>query len=144
MRLAKGNPSVFVAAAIQAVSKAIHDGAYMILSVLTGHTITLPAAIGSRARFQFVTSVAPTSNSNIIKVQNSTDRMIGQLSVSGTTTASFAAGATDDTITVNRTTTGGAVAGDTVWIEDVLPGIWLVYGQLNGSGAVATPFSSTV
>jgi hypothetical protein len=70
--------------------------------------------------------------------------MIGNLSVSGTTTSSFAPGATDDTITMNRTTTGGAVAGDIVYADDILPGIWLIQGQLNGSGAVATPFSSTV
>jgi len=145
MRLAKGNPNVYVlAAGASTASKAIHDGAYVVLSALTGHTVTLPAAIGSRARFTFVTTVVPTSNSNIIKVANSVDRMIGQLSVSGTTTASFPAGATDDTITANRTTTGGATAGEILWVEDIQPGLWLVYGQLNGSGAVATPFSSTV
>src|SRR5262249_59445255 len=108
MRLAKGNPNVFVAAAAMTVSKAIHDGAYVIVSQLTGNTITLPAAIGSRARFCFVTTVAPTSNSNIYKVANGVDVMIGQLSVSGTTTASFPTAATSDTITANRTTTGGA------------------------------------
>src|SRR5262249_58177519 len=110
-------------------AKVIEDGVYVVWTAVTGHTVTLPAAIGSRARFTFVTTVVPTSNSNIIKVANSVDRMIGQLSVSGTTTASFPAGATDDTITANRTTTGGATAGEILWVADIHPRLRLAYGH---------------
>lgn len=144
MRLEKLNAGNVVLAATQQLSKALHDGKYLLLTVLAGHTITLPAAQGSGATFYLIEQVAPTSNSNIIKVQNSTDVMVGQVAVSGTTTASFAAGATDDTITENRTTTGGATRGGWLEILDLASGIWWVKGVLIGSGAVATPFSSTV
>lgn len=144
MRLQKLNPGTVLLAATQQISKAIHDGKYLLLNVLTGHTITLPKAVGSGALFRFFESVAPTSNTTVIKVIDSVDVMAGQISVSGTTTASFATAAASDTITLNRTTTGGASNGEWIELVDMLPGIWSVAGSLNGSGAVATPFSSGV
>lgn len=144
MRLQKGNPGTVVMAATQSVSKAIHEGRYLILNSLTGHTITLPKAIGSTARFSFFESVAPTSNSTIIKVIDGVDVMVGQISVSGTTSVSFPTVAASDTVTENRTTTGGASNGGWLEFVDMLPGVWAVTGSLNGSGAVATPFSATV
>jgi hypothetical protein len=56
----------------------------------------------------------------------------------------FTPGANDDTITLNRTTTGGAQNGEWIQLVDIAPGSWWVSGVLMGSGAVATPFSATV
>jgi len=145
MRLERLNPGTVTLAAVASISKAIHDGKFLIMSVLTGHTLTLPAAVGSNAVFYFVETVAPTSATTVIKVQNSTDVMIGSLAVSATAGGTaFPTAAGSDTITENRTTTGGATAGGFVELVDIAPGVWNVRGVLNGSGTVATPFSSTV
>jgi hypothetical protein len=138
------NPQVILLAATMTPSKAIHEDRHLLLNVLGGHTITLPPALGSKARFAFFESVAPTSNQTVIKVANSTDIMQGSLGVTGTTSGTFATTTTSDTITENRTTTGGALAGGWIELIDILSGIWAVRGVLNGSGTVATPFSATV
>jgi hypothetical protein len=144
VRLERLNPGNVVLAAVLTMSKAIHDGKFSILSVLGGHTVTLPTSVGSGATFYFFESVAPTSNSTVIKVGNSTDIMQGSIGVTGTTSGVFGTTTTSDTITENRTTTGGAVAGGWVELVDIIAGIWHVRGSLNGSGTVVTPFSATV
>ncbi len=138
------NPQVILLSATMSLSKAIHEDRFLLLNVLSGHTITLPAAVGSKARFVFFESVAPTSGSTIIKVANSTDIMQGNIGVTGTTNGTFATTTTSDTITENRTTTGGALAGGWIELVDIQSGLWWVRGVLNGSGTVATPFSASV
>ena len=144
MRLAKLNPGLVPAGTAISLSKSQHDGKTIMLDTLTGSTITLPAALGTQCKIKVVEKIAATSNSHVIKVQNITDVMIGGVTVAGTTTAQFAPGASDDTITMNRTTTGGATKGAVFEFEDIAAGFWHVSGQANGSGAVATPFSATV
>jgi hypothetical protein len=97
-------------------------------------------------KLRLMTTVAPTSNSNIIKVANATDVMIGSARISLATGVgtNFPTGATSDTLTANRTTTGGASNGELIQLEDVLSGFWLIQAWLNGSGVLATPFSATV
>lgn len=147
MRLQKLNPGmVTFPAGASPLSKALHDGKTLIWNSLTGHTFTLPAAVGSGAQFHIVETVAPTSNSNILKVANATDVFIGQARTSlatgvGTTFPTVAA---SDTITLNRGTQGGVSNGEVIDVEDVAPGVWLIDARLNGSGTLATPFSATV
>lgn len=150
MRLAKLNPGFVTLDATMSISKAIHDGKTLLLNVLTGHTITLPPAVGTGCRLRFVTRVAATSGSNIIKVQNATDVIQGNLVITiaaGGAASAFQGSPTvagADTITMNRTTTGGAVAGDWIELEDIASGFWIVKGVLNGTATPATPFSATV
>ena len=150
MRLARLNPGFVLLDATMSLSKAIHDGKVLLLNVLTGHTITLPPAVASGCRLRFVTRIAATSNNNIIKVQNATDVLIGNLAISiaaGGALSAFQASPTvagADTVTMNRTTTGGAVAGDWLIFEDIAAGFWEVSGVLNGTATPATPFSATV
>ena len=61
-----------------------------------------------------------------------------------TTALVWAAGATDDTITLNGTTTGGVSIGDWVELEDITATAWAVRGVVQQSGSEATPFSDTV
>jgi hypothetical protein len=146
MKLQRLNPPNVTLPAVATVSKAVHDGRNLILNQLAGHTITLPKAVGSSAVFRFITTVAPTSNANIIKVIDGVDVMVGGLNIStaaGTATT-FPTVATSDTVTLNRTTSGGASNGEVLVFEDIAPGIWFVSGMLNGSGAGTTPFSATV
>lgn len=144
MRLVKLNPGTVAAGSTLQLSKALHDGKTILLDTLTGSVVTLPPAVGTGARFRFFEKLAATSNSHIIKVQNAIDIMAGSIGVSSTVFNAFATGATSDTITLNRTTTGGATNGGYIDLEDVAPGVWSVRGIVNGSGTAATPFSATV
>lgn len=131
-----------------AITREKHDGRLMVLDRAAGVTVTLPAAIGSGAVFEFVVGTAVTSNNDIIKVANASDTMAGVLESStttGATTNGFceAAGGTDDTITMNGTTTGG-LAGSRVRCVDLKTNVWFVEGVLTGSGTLATSLSATV
>ena len=109
-------------------------------------TFTLPAALGTGAKFKFIVSVVNTSN-YLIKVANATDTMDGKvLSAADTddTVRGWETAADSDTITLNGTTTGGVSIGDYVELEDIASGQWAVSGVTTSSGAEATPFSATV
>ena len=68
------------------------------------------------------------------------DKFVGELIVSGTTTMGFAS-VTGTIITLNATTTGGAARGSFITLIPVAANVWSVNGVLVGSGSVATPFS---
>ncbi len=128
---------------------ALHDDKTILLDTAAGSVVTLPAATGSGAIFRFLVSVTATSNSHIVKVANASDFMSGFADVldqDGTTVATYKAdGSADDTITMNRTTTGGVI-GD--WFEaiDMKANLWHVRGQVTcivGQN-VADPFSAGV
>lgn len=119
------------------------------LDTAAGSIVTLPASVGRGARYRFIVHLLATSNSHIIKVQNSVDVMRGMLLGSrvdvGNAVLGFAPAAADDTITLNRTTTGSVSLGEHIELEDYAAGFWWVRGVLSATGAAfATPFSSTV
>jgi hypothetical protein len=131
------------------------SGAYVQLDTLTGSTVTLPAgattalpngaAIGTK--FTFTVSVVPTSNNHIVKVANANDIMMGVMETIDTSTgalAPFGTAAASDTITLNRSTTGGVRVGETFTVEYVGTNRWVVWGCLVINGVAATPFSATV
>lgn len=130
------------------VTEASHDMKTILLNALAGSVCTLPAATGSGARFRFRVSVLATSNSHIVKVANSSDVIQGVVTTVDTDTAGtvtgWATGASDDTITLNRSTTGSAMRGEWLELEDAATNIWLVRGVLANTGSGATPFSATV
>lgn len=141
-------PAMVAGGSTLTVSKATHHGRDIALDTLAGTTITLPTASGSGARFRFLVTVTATSNSHIIKVGNGTDVMRGFINnhdQDGTTAAMYKAASTDDTITMNRTTTGGVI-GDWVECVDMLSGYWWINGIIGcvAGSNVATPFSATV
>lgn len=131
------------------LTAATHGGATINLDTLAGTTVTLPAATGSGVKFRFLVTVLATSNSHIVKVANSSDTMIGiafgSRIDSGNAVLGFAAQATSDTITLNRTTTGSVSLGEWIEVEDVATNKWGVKAFLTATGAAfATPFSATV
>jgi len=147
MRLSRQNPRNILAGTTLQLSKAIHDGSHILLDQLAGSTVILPPALGLGTQIRICELNAATSNSHVIKVQNSTDIMIGgcSLSLASGAGAVFPTTATSDTITLNRGTTGGATRGGYFEFRDIAPGIWqIVEAYANGSGALATPFSATV
>jgi hypothetical protein len=130
-----------------AVTEALHDGKTIILDQLAGSVCTLPAATGSGARFRFVVGVLATSVSHSVKVTG-TDIIQGIVNIIDTdtagTTTGFATASDSDTITLNRTTTGSAMRGEWLELEDVASALWLVRGQLANTSNGATPFSAAV
>lgn len=135
-----------------AVTQALHDGKLILLDTAAGSVCTLPAASGSGMRLRFAVSVTATSNSHVVKVANVNDTIAGFVHVNdmdGTAVAFYKAnGATssDDTITMNRTTTGGVI-GDVIDVVDFKANLWLIqYGALTcvAGSNIATPFSATV
>jgi hypothetical protein len=128
------------------VTRSTHLGRTILLDTASGSTITLPAAAGTGDTYRFFTSVAVTSNNHIIKVANASDTMTGM--ITGSTLAgsgSFveAAGGTDDTITMNGSTTGGLI-GSQYEITDIATNLWNVKGLNVGSGTMASYLSATV
>jgi len=118
------------------------------LDTLAGSVVSLPASVGRGARFAFLVSVLATSNSHIVKVANSVDVMRGLVGGFNNATGAFtmfAAGNTDDTITMNRAGTGSVSIGEWLEFVDYAAGFWAVKGALSASAAAfTTPFSATV
>ena len=132
----------------ETITRATHLGRIVLLDTASGSVCTLPAAAGTGDTYRFFVSTTVTSNSHIVKVANASDTMVGMLetaTTTGATTNGFceAAGGTDDTITMNGTTTGGIV-GTYIECTDIATNLWLVYGQIIGSGALATSLSASV
>lgn len=128
--------------------RSLHRNRTILLNALAGSVVTLPAALGTGMRIKFLVSVLATSNSHIVKVANATDVMRGIMNCLDSDLATvnmfgFAAGATADTITLDRTNTGSVTLGEWFEVEDYVAGFWHVRGLLSGA-APATPFSATV
>ena len=150
MRWARLNRGSVPAGSTKTLSKALDNGKTVKLDTLTGSIVVLPPATGDGSVFRFFVTLAPTSNSHIVKVANALDTIAGVLSITPTTIAQAvtadtaeAAGGTDDTITMNGTTSGGII-GSWFEAEDVKANLWAIRGQLVGSGVITTPFSATV
>jgi hypothetical protein len=102
----------------------------------------------SGAKYRFVVKTTVTSNGYIIKVANTTDAFFGFSNIisddaGGPAKGFIASAASDDTITLNGTTSGG-YAGDEVEVEDIAAGVFRVWVMGKATGTEATPFSATV
>lgn len=121
-----------------------HAETVVCLNSTTGRIITLPASSGSGAKYTIYVQATVSSGSHVIAVANGTDIMCGGVSVSTDIAGvTCLATATDDTITMNGSTTGG-VKGSVIHLQDVVSGQWSVEGFLVSTGAEATPFSAAV
>lgn len=129
------------------LTKAKHSGKIMKLDTASGSVLTLPSATGSGAVYKVLVTVTATSNSHVIKVGNTTDEFRGyvvQDSDTATAPNIWWAADNDDTITLNRTTTGLAAQGEYFEVVDAVSGHFFVRGYSQASGTEATPFSATV
>jgi hypothetical protein len=133
-----------VTAATLTVDRDTHAGTVVTVNKADGCTITLPAAVGKGDEYTFYCGTTITSVGLIIKVANSSDTMAGGVAISGDIAGvTMLAGGTNDTITMNGTTTGG-IAGSWVTLKDVAATKWMVNGFLCSNTSEATPFSATV
>ena len=133
-----------------AITEVLHEGRTVVMTGAGGaRTFTLPAATGGGARYRFVVGEVNTSG-YLIKSVVGTDLMQGTIVGASTTDSAtdaartWSSGATDDTITLNGTTTGGVKIGDWVELEDISSVGWAVRGFVTQSGSEATMFSDTV
>lgn len=139
-------PPVAVTGATLTCSRDVHGGRVIAINAAAGCAVTLPNATGTGSVFRFFIGTTITSNSTTIKVNNATDVMSGRafvISDGAAAVLGYATAASSDTITLNGTTTGG-IAGDTIEIIDVSPGIFQVKVLTSATGTEATPFSATV
>jgi len=122
-----------------------YAGKIISLDAAAGLTVTLPAASGTGYVWYFSVGTSVTSNSDIIKVANSSDVIQGVATIgsSGGTSASVGTAATSDTITMNGSTQGG-LKGTWIEIRDVGTNLFSVSMHGVGSGVAVTPFSATV
>jgi hypothetical protein len=141
---------VVAAGSALSATVAAHKGKTIALDTAAGSTVTLPAATGSGAVFKFAVTVTATSNSHIVKVANASDFMTGFINVhdlDGTVAGMYKGdGTADDTITMNRTTTGGVI-GDSFELVDIKANLWLVRAgniTCTAGSNIADPFSATV
>jgi len=145
----EGAPTDFISVgSSKTLNQGDHGNRTLKLDTAAGSTAILPPATGSGLTYTFVVSVLATSNSHIIKVANAADAMQGLIFTRDDTSdgaAAFAATAgTSDTITLNRTTTGSVVIGETIRVTDFAANRYQVEGFIANSGTPATPFSNTV
>jgi predicted RecA/RadA family phage recombinase len=138
---------VSVTAATLTVTAAKHAGKIVLLDRAASQAVTLPAAAGTGNIYEFIIKTTVTTPSTTIKVANASDAFIGfSMIVSddpATVKGFIAAAATDDTITLNGTTTGG-YAGDKIIVRDIATNVFSVEVRGKATGAEATPFSATV
>jgi len=137
---------ISITASTVTLDRHIHRGAWVVLNRAAGVTVTLPAATGSGDVYKILVGTTVSSNNDIIQVANASDTMVGNIQTATTTFGASdqeAAGGTDDTITMNGTTTGG-IQGSYVILEDVADNLWLVQGALVGSGTIASSLSAAV
>lgn len=146
-RAADVSTRLIAAGATLAMTEAAHDGKIIALDTAAGSIVTLPASTGGGAVYRFLITVTATSNSHIIKVANATDEMRGfviQDASEATAPNIWFAADNDDTITLNRTTTGLAIQGEYFQIVDAVLNHYYVQGYSAANGTEATPFSATV
>ncbi len=128
------------------VTAALHNGAIITLNRAAGIAVTLPAASGTGNIYRFFLGTSVTSNTSTIKVANSSDTMVGfvhQLADGGNTANNYEIGGTDDTITMDGSTTGG-IKGDYIEIIDIATNLFYVNVKQSATGTEATPMSATV
>ena len=129
------------------VTRVAHAGKTGLLDTAAGSVVTLPASTGSGDVYKFLVTVTATSNSHVIKVANATDEFRGfvfQDASEATAPNTWWAADNDDTITLNRSTTGLAAQGEYFEIVDAVAGHFYVRGFSQASGSEATPFSAGV
>lgn len=124
-----------------------HANRLLTLSTLDApYTLNLPRAYGTGDVYEFLSTGARTSGSIIINAVGTapSNKIVGtiwQHSASTDTLVQFSS-TTNDIITLNITTTGGATVGDYLKLMDTAPAQWrVIWGFFTTSGNPATPFS---
>jgi hypothetical protein len=124
-----------------------HANRTLVVTANTGAVaITMPAAVGSGDKYHIHLDTAVSGGITVVAgVHNGTsNKFVGRVvnvTSAGLTVLTFAS-TTNDLITINGTTQGGAIAGDYLVLQDTALGVWKVLEfVVQSSGNAATPFS---
>jgi len=118
-------------------------------TIVNGHAdgldVFLPAVSSADAGMWLRVVVGVTNTTSIIVTAATGDPLVGNVIITKATdavanAAYFASDGTDLIFTLDGTTTGGLI-GSEVLFQVNKDGYWMVSGNLNGSGTLATSFS---
>jgi hypothetical protein len=129
------------------ITEVLHEGKICVITGTSAANYTLPEATGSGATYRFIINEVNTNNT-VFKTADATNcafyGSVNILDLDAAAQAAYAPAATDDLMTLNGTTTGGAI-GDYIEFIDMATDKWMVFGQLQcpTSSNPATPFSGT-
>jgi hypothetical protein len=131
---------VAIAAEDTTLTFAAHAGRISEINDADG-VITLPTITTGTIGAKYTLFIGTASTSGKIKTDG-TDKFVGSVAVTGSTTKAFVPGASNDVITFNDGTQGGKV-GSYIEVTALALAEYLVQGSLIGSGTVATPFGDS-
>lgn len=127
------------------LTAADHDGKLIQLDTATGSVCTLPAATGTGAKFKFVVTVVPTSNSHIVKVADATDLLRGVIHESDANNtyalATYPTLVASDTVTLPSS--DSLEIGAWIEVQDIATNYYSVVGYYARNTA-GTVFSAAV
>lgn len=134
---------VTTTAATLSLTAALHAGKTVVQNAVTGCAIALPAATGTGNFYRVIVKLTITSVGVVISATPLTDVFIGMawvMSDNSQAVLAYLPAATDNTLTLNGTTTGGYL-GHLVEFRDIASGVWEVNSFGKATGTEATPFS---
>lgn len=141
--------SVVDLTASTATVTAAQSGTIFMLDRAAGVTVTLPTAVAG-ITYTFFVNTSVTSNSYKVTVGASNGVMVGLLQTAASSGGAAdqwqsASASTNISVTQNGSTTGGLQGSMFVvtCLTSGASGVWMVDGQLAGSGTLATPFSTS-
>lgn len=140
------NRVVSVTTATVALTDDLHGDKVIALNRAAGVTATLPAASGTGAIYRVVVGTTFSGGSGVIQVANSSDIIQGvvyQTQDAGATLQAFEAGAADDTLTLNGSSSGG-IKGDRLDFIDIANNLWQCTAWTAATGSETSPWSSNV
>ena len=138
-----GVVAVTAGATLLTVTAAAHAGKVITLANTAPIAITLPAVTGTGNTYKFVVLAAATATASTINRATTADIMTGFVTALTTAAAGvvgYKTTATDNTISMNGTTSGGVV-GDVWELTDIASGKWSVQGNTAPTGTTVTNFS---
>lgn len=125
------------------LTAAAHAGKTIVQNAAAGCAIALPAATATGNLYRIYVKTTITSVGVIISATPGTDIFTGMawvMSDNSQAVLAYLPAGTDNTLTLNGTTTGG-YAGHMIEFRDVAAGIWSVESFGKATGTEATPFS---
>lgn len=127
----KAGKIVPLAAASLTLSRGLHcDRTVRMDYTAAACTITLPPATGSGDKYRIAVGAVNTNGHKVQVTGDDTIKgVVPMLDNDSNAATAYAASGTDDTITMNGTTTGGQV-GDWLEFEDLKADVWSVKGML--------------
>jgi len=125
---------------------ASESGALCLLDRAAGVVYTLPAPVVGM-QFEFLVTVAVTSNAHKVITNASTVFLLGGAIMGDVTIATSgdyfeADGTTHVALSANGSTTGGLL-GERYMVTAISATQWVIHGVLHGAGTLATPFATS-